>query len=148
MLLFVCLDLRSGYHQVRMNPADIAKTAFRTHDDLYEFLVMPFGLTNAPATFQALMNDVLRPFLRQFVLVFFDDVLIYSASWAEHLSHIRAVLVVLREHKLFLKHSKCSFGESSVAYLRHVVCGKGVAMDTSKVQAILDWPTPSSVRAL
>jgi len=131
-----------------MNPADIAKTAFRTHDDLYEFLVMPFGLTNAPATFQALMNDVLRPFLRQFVLVFFDDILINSASWAEHLGHIRAVLSVLREHKLFLKRSKCSFGEPTVAYLRHVISEKGVAMDTSKVQAILDWPLPSSVRAL
>jgi len=94
------------------------------------------------------MNDVLRPFLRQFVLVFFDDILIYSATWAEHLSHIRAVLTVLREHQLFLKRSKCSFGETFVAYLGHVVSGEGVAMDANKVQAILDWPTPSSIRAL
>lgn len=145
---FTKLDLRSGYHQVRMNPGDIAKAAFITHDDLYEFLVMPFSLTNAPATFQALMNDVLRPFLRQFVLVFFDDILIYSVSWAEHLGHIRAVLTILREHKLFLKRSKCSFAEPTVAYLGHVVSGQGVAMDVSKVQAILEWPTLTSVRAL
>jgi len=144
---FSKLDLRSGCHQVRMNSDDIAKTAFRTHDDLYEFLVMPFGLTNAPTMFQALMNDVLRPFLRQFVLVFFD-ILIYNASWAEHLGHIRAVLSALRRHQLFLKRSKCFSAETSVAYLGHVVSGQGVAMDTSKVQAILDWPTPSSVCAL
>jgi hypothetical protein len=145
---FTKLDLRSGYHQVRMHPADIEKTAFRTHDDLYEFLVMPFGLTNAPATFQALMNDVLRPFLRQFVLVFFDDILVFSSSWAEHLRHLREVLAVMRANKLYLKRSKCSFGESSVAYLGHVVSGNGVTMDVSKVQAVTEWPRPRSIRAL
>ena len=112
------------------------KTAFRTHEGLYEFLIMAFGLTNAPATFQALMNEVLHPFLHRFILVFFDDILVYSDSWAEQLRHLRLVFDALRAHRLFVKRSKCSFGTSSVAYLGHVVSAAGVAMDIDKVRAV------------
>jgi hypothetical protein len=143
---FTKLDLRSGYHQVRMHPADVEKTAFRTHDGHYEFLVMPFGLSSAPATFQALMNDVLCPYLRKSVLVFFDDILIYNKTWAEHLQHISIVLHALRDHQLHLKRSKCSFGARSVAYLGHVISAAGVAMDAAKVEAVSSWLAPRSAR--
>jgi hypothetical protein len=145
---FTKLDLRFGYHQVLMHPNDVEMTAFRTHQGLFEFLVMPFGLTNAPATFQALMNDVLRPFLRRFILVFFDDILIYSSVWSEHLHHVRLVFEQLQAHKLYLKKSKCFFGARSVAYLGHVISVDGVAMDGEKVQVVLSWPPPTTVRAV
>jgi hypothetical protein len=109
---------------------------------------MPFGLSNAPATFQALMNDVLRPYLRKFVLVFFDDILIYSTSWAEHLRHLSIVLNALRAHSLHLERSKCSFGTTVVAYLGHVISEGGVAMDAEKVTAVAAWPQPRSARGL
>jgi hypothetical protein len=145
---FSKLDLRSGYHQVRMRAEDIAKTTFRTHGSLYEFLVMLFGLCNAPTTFQALMNDILRPFPRRFILVFFDDILIYSTTWTDHLHHVRAVLDVLHQHRLFLKRSKCEIGADSISYLGHIISTSGVAMDPAKVQAVADWPVPPSTRAV
>jgi hypothetical protein len=131
-----------------MFPEDIDKMAFHTHHGHYEFLVMPFELYNAPATFQALMNDVLCPYLRRFALVFFDDILIYSSSWAEHLQHIAIVLNELRAHQLYLKRSKCSFGASFVAYLGHVISANGVPMDADKVTAFPAWPQPRSARGL
>jgi hypothetical protein len=145
---FTKLDLRSGYHQVHMHPEDIDKTTFCTHHGHYKFLVMLFGLTNAPSTFQALMNDVLKPFIRKFVLIFFDDILIYSSSWAEHLQHMRQVFQLLREQKLALKRTKCSFGETQVGYLGHIISDKGVVMDPAKIEAVESWPPPRSIWAL
>jgi len=140
---FTKLDLRSGYHQARMVPADVHKTAFHTHEGLFEFLVMPFGFCNVPATFQALMNEVLQPFLRRFVLVFFDDILIFSDTWADHL---RIVLSTLQRHQLFVKRSKCAFGVSSIQYLGHIISADGVAMDPPKVQVVREWPQPGGMR--
>ncbi|CAM8908589.1 unnamed protein product [Rhodiola kirilowii] len=127
---------------------DEGKTAFRTHEGHYKFLVMPFGLTNAPVTFQALMNQVLRPYMRKFVLVFFDDILVYSRNLQEHIEHLRAVLEELRKHQLVINRKKSSFGQLSVEYLGHVVSKEGVSADQLKIQAMLDWPEPRTLREL
>ena len=145
---FSKLDMTSGYHQIRMLPADEYKTAFKTHHGHFQFRVMPFGLTNAPATFQCIMNEVLQPFLRKFVLVFLDDILVYSATLEDHLAHLRAVLAQLRQHQFYLKASKCSFGQSHIEYLGHVISHKGVATDASKTTAMLHWPIPTTVTEL
>lgn len=138
----------SGYHQVWMHPDYVEKTTFRTHHGHFEFLVMPFDLTNAPSTFQALMNEVLRPFLRRCVLVFFNEILINSMSWAEHLQHVRAMFSVLREHGLVFKQSNCVFDERRMHYLGNVIVDGVVAMDDKKIAAVQGWPIPRSVKAL
>ncbi|PNY06477.1 hypothetical protein L195_g002943, partial [Trifolium pratense] len=145
---FSKLDLRSGYHQILLAPEDVFKTAFRTVDGHFEFLVMPFGLSNAPSTFQATMNEVFRAYLRRFILVFFDDILVYSPTWEEHMQHLRIALQTLHNHQLFAKRSKCSFGVNQVDYLGHIISAAGVSVDPSKISAIVDWPQPSSVTAL
>jgi len=139
---FSKIDLRSGYHQLRVQEQDIPKTAFRTRYGHYEFVVMPFGLTNAPAVFMDLMNRVCRPFLDKFVIVFIDDILIYSRSKEEHSQHLRLVLETLRAEKLYAKFSKCEFWIRKVDFLGHVVSEAGIHVDPSKIKAIKNWEAP------
>jgi hypothetical protein len=131
-----------------MKESDIPKMAFCTHEGHYEFLVMPFGLCNAPSTFQSLMNHVFHPFLRHFVLVFFDDILIYRKTWIDHLTHVDQVLSLLSQHHLFLKQSKCAFGASEVEYLSHLVGKDGVRVDPKKIEAMQDWSHPKTFKIL
>jgi len=145
---FTKLDMRSGYHQVRMKPEDEYKMAFKTHQGHYQFNVMPFGLTNAPATFQCIMNEVLAPFLMKFVMVFLDDILIYSPDFDTHLHHLQLVLEKLSEHKLYMKASKCSFAQTQLEYLGHIISDAGVATNLVKIEAMIKWPVPTTVTEL
>lgn len=145
---FSKLDLRAGYHQIRMSPTDIEKTAFRTHLGHYEFLVMPFGLCNAPSSFQATMNIIFQPFLRRFVIVFFDDILIYSRTFAEHIDHLQSVFGCLESHQFFLQLPKCTFAQPSIAYLGHIVTANGDGPDPEKIAAMTNWPRPKNIKQL
>lgn len=142
------IDLRSGYHQIRMAKEDIAKTAFRTHAGNYEYLVMPFGLSNAPSYFQGLMNHMFKEHLRKFILVLFDDILVFSKSLSEHLEHLRITFELLVKHKLCVKQAKCSFEAKRVEYLGYVISAEGVSTDPKKVDAVRRWPLPKNIREL
>ncbi|TYK14194.1 ty3-gypsy retrotransposon protein [Cucumis melo var. makuwa] len=143
--VFSKIDLRSGYHQLRIKDRDVTKTAFRSRYGHYEFIVMSFGLTNAPAVFMDLMNRVFKEFLDTFFIMFIDDILIYSKTEAEHEEHLRMVLQTLRDNKLYAKFSKCEFWLKQVSFLGHVVSKAGVSVDPTKIEAVTSWPRPSTV---
>ncbi|MCO5610550.1 hypothetical protein L7F22_064789 [Adiantum nelumboides] len=139
--IFSRIDLKSGYHQVRIAQEDIAKNAFRTTFDLYEFLVMPFGLTNAPATFNRLMDRIVRPH-RKFCETFFDDIIIFSSNEEEHKKHLAIVFEQLRTHKLYIKPKKSEFSLQEIKFLGDIIRAGVRMMDPAKVKAIVEWPTP------
>ncbi|GJV04465.1 putative nucleotidyltransferase, ribonuclease H [Tanacetum coccineum] len=138
------IDLRSGYHQLRVREEDIPKTAFRTRYGHYEFQVMPFGLTNAPAVFMDLMNRVCKPYLDKFVIVFIDDILIYSKNKQEHEEHLKLILELLKKEELYAKFSKCEFWIPKVQFLGHVIDSQGIHVDPAKIESIKDWASPKS----
>ena len=139
------IDLSSGYHQLRVQESDVPKTAFRTRYGHYEFLVMPFCLTNAPTPFMDLMNRVFQPYLDRFVIVFINDILVYSGSLEEHSEHLRIVLQTLRERQLYAKLCKCQFWLDRVVFLGHVISAEGVSVDPQKIEAVVSWKPPKNV---
>ncbi|KAK1651748.1 hypothetical protein QYE76_069553, partial [Lolium multiflorum] len=146
--VFSKIDLRSGYHQIKIKKEDVPKTAFVSRYGHHEYLVVPFGLTNAPAIFMNLMNKIFMPYLDKFVIVFIDDILIYSKNKAEHAEHLRLVLQTLREHQLYAKLSKCEFWLDQVEFLGHVISKDGIAVNPSKVAAVLEWEAPKTVKEI
>jgi hypothetical protein len=146
--VFSKIDLRSGYHQLRIRPSDIPKTPFITKYGLYEFTVMSFGLTNAPTFFMNLMNSVFMDYLDKFMVVFIDDILIYSQSEEEHVNHLKMVLQRLREHQLYANLSKCEFWINEVLFLGHIINKEGLVVDPKKVVDILNWKAPTDARGI
>nr|GFA63551.1 putative reverse transcriptase domain-containing protein [Tanacetum cinerariifolium] len=138
------IDLRSGYHELRVREEDIPKIAFRTRYGHYEFQVMPFGLTNAPAVFMDLMNRVCKPYLDKFVIVFIDDILIYSKDEKEHEEHLKAILELLKKEELYAKFSKCEFCIPKVQFLCHMIDNQGIHVDPTKIESVKDWASPKS----
>ena len=135
--IFSKIDLRSGYYQLRVKDVDVSKTTIRTHYGHYEFLVMPFGLTNAPTAFMDLMNKVFHPHLDQFVVVFIDEILVYSKDAQEHEQHLRLVLQIMKEKQLYAKLSKCDFWLKEVSFLSHIVSVEGIRVDPTKIEAVV-----------
>ena len=143
--VFSKIDLLSGYHQLRIKDADVHKTVFRTRYGHYEFLVMSFGLTNAPTDFMDLLNHVFRPHVDQFVMVFIDDILMYSNDREDHDTHFRVVLETLRKEQLYAKLSKCEFWLREVSFLGHIVSKEGILVDPKKIEVIIEWKPPRNV---
>ncbi|XP_027922949.1 uncharacterized protein K02A2.6-like [Vigna unguiculata] len=148
VVVFSKIDLRSGYHQILVKAEDVQKTAFRSRYGHYEYVVMPFGVTNAPALFMDYMNKIFRPFLDKFVVVFIDDILIYSKTHEDHVQYLRTVLGILMEEKLYAKLSKCEFWMREVQFLGHVISSLGILVDPTKVDVVLQWERPKSVKKI
>ena len=143
--IFSNIDLRSGYHQLRIKDVDVHKTAFRTRYGHYEFLVMSFGLTNAPTAFMDLMNRVFQPYVNQFVMVFLDDILVYSKDQEDHDTHLQVVLETLKNEHLYAKLSKCEFWLRKVSFLGHIISEKEIQVDPKKIEVIIEWKPPRNI---